>query len=79
MVTLWLYSAIWTWHLTTIGSLRTWTSRPWYSHKATPSFLDALAALRRTLWTEKITPLSFSGRHHKKIVDGMLDILANAA
>lgn len=79
MVTLWLYSAIWTWHLTTIGSLRTWTPRPWYSHKATPSFLDALAALRRTLWTEKITPLSFSGRHHKKIVDGMLDILANAA
>ncbi|MGH9016166.1 MAG: IS701 family transposase [Acidimicrobiales bacterium] len=78
-LSLWLYSAIWTWYITTIGSTRTWTARPWYPKKATPSFLDALAALRRTLWTERITPLSFNGRHHTKIIEGMLDVLANAA
>ncbi|MGO8872878.1 MAG: transposase [Acidimicrobiales bacterium] len=75
----WLYSAIWTWHITTFGAARTWTARPWYPKKATPSFLDALAALRRVLWAEGITPLSSDGRDHTKIIDGMLDVLANAA
>ena len=78
-LSLWLYSAIWTWYIVTFGTKHTWTLRPWYPKKATPSFLDALAALRRTLWTERIMPLSFSGRHHTKIIDGMLDVLANAA
>jgi hypothetical protein len=78
-LSLWLYSAIWMWHITTNGCLRTWTVRPWYRHKSTPSFLDALAALRRTLWAERITPLSFSGRDTTKIIDGMLDVLATAA
>jgi hypothetical protein len=78
-LSLWLYSAIWTWHITTNGTRATWIVRPWYRHKATPSFLDALAALRRTLWADRITPLSFNGKDHTKIVDGMLDILANAA
>jgi hypothetical protein len=53
--------------------------RPWHQKKATPSFLDALAALRRTLWAERIRTVSFSGGHHAKIIDGMIDILANAA
>jgi len=78
-LSLWLYSSIWTWHITTFATKHTWTARPWYPKKQTPSFLDALAALRRALWTERITPLSFGGRHHTKIIDGMLDVLANAA
>ena len=78
-LSLWLYSAIWTWHITTFGTQRTWTLRPWHQKKATPSFLDALAALRRTLWAERIRTVSFSGGHHAKIIDGMIDILANAA
>ena len=78
-LSMWLYSAIWTWHITTNGALRTWTKRPWYPTKKAPSFLDALAALRRTLWAQRITPLSFGGRDHTKIIDGMLDVLANAA
>jgi hypothetical protein len=57
----------------------TWTPRAWYPKKATPSFLDALAALRRTLWAERIMPLSIFRREHDKIIDGMLDVLANAA
>lgn len=78
-LSLWLYSAVWTWHITTFGTQRTWTPRPWYPKKATPSFLDALAGLRRTLWAERITTLSPGGPHDTKILDGMLDVLANAA
>jgi hypothetical protein len=78
-LSLWLYSAIWMWHITTNGTQRTWITRPWYPNKKTPSFLDALAALRRALWAERITPLSFSGGDHTKIIDGMLDVLATAA
>jgi hypothetical protein len=78
-LSLWLYSAIWTWYIGTFGTAVTWTLRPWYRQKATPSFLDALAALRRTLWAERIKPLSLFGRAHDKIIDGMLDVLANAA
>ena len=79
VLSFWLYSAVWTWHITTNGSARTWTARPWYPKKTTPSFLDALAALRRVLWAERIAPLSSAGRDHTKIIDGMLDVLANAA
>jgi hypothetical protein len=78
-LSLWLYSAIWTWYIGTFGTEVTWTLRPWYRQKATPSFLDALAALRRTLWAERIKPLSLFGRAHDKIIDAMFDVLANAA
>jgi hypothetical protein len=78
-LSLWLYSAIWTWYIATFGTEQTWTPRPWYRKKATPSFLDALAALRRTLWAERIMPLSIGRREHDKIIAGMLDVLANAA
>jgi hypothetical protein len=78
-LSLWLYSAIWTWHITTVGTVRTWIPRPWYPKKQTPSFLDALAALRRALWAERITTLSPGEPDHTKIIEGMLDVLASAA
>ena len=78
-LSLWLYSAIWTWHITMFGTTAMCTPRPWYPKKATPSFLDALAALRLTLWAERITTLSPDRREHSKILDGMLDGLANAS
>lgn len=78
-LSLWLYSAIWAWYIATYGTARTWTARPWYSKKSTPSFLDALASLRRALWAQRITSVSSISRHDRKIIDGMLDVLANAA
>jgi hypothetical protein len=75
----WLYSAIWAWYLPTFGAAKTWIPRPWYKRKATPSFLDALAALRRALWTERITPLSSSEPLNPQIIDGLLDVLTRAA
>jgi hypothetical protein len=50
--------------------------------KASPSFLDALAALRRLLWSQRITALSAAATtaHDKtKITEVLLDTLAYAA
>ncbi|MHB1718339.1 MAG: hypothetical protein ACYCV5_13590, partial [Acidimicrobiales bacterium] len=66
-------------YIPTHGTTTTWIPRPWYPKKATPSFLDALAALRRCLWSERIMPMSSSGPLNPKIVDGMLDALSRAA
>lgn len=47
--------------------------------KTTPSFLDALAALRRVLWSQRITTMSRSEPDHTKITEALLDTLAYAA
>ena len=47
-LSLWLHTAIWCWYLSTHADTSTWRVRPWYRHKHTASFADALAALRRT-------------------------------
>ncbi len=78
-LSLWLYAAIWTWYIPTFGTTVTWTTRPWYQKKTAPSFLDALAALRRCLWSERISPRSSSDPLSPKIMDGLLDTLARAA
>ena len=78
-LSLWLYAAIWTWYIPTFGTTASWIPRPWYPKKATPSFLDALASLRRVLWAERITPVSSSELLPREILDGLLDALATAA
>jgi len=79
MLSLWLYSAVWAWYLGGLATKATWISRPWYPKKATPSFIDALAALRRCLWAQRITPLSSAETINPKIIEGMLDVLTHAA
>jgi len=78
-LSLWLHSAIWCWYIAMFGAKRTWTVRPWYTRKATPSFIDALGSLRRALWSERIKVASASGPQHTKILEDMLDVLAAAA
>jgi hypothetical protein len=78
-LSLWLYAAIWTWYFPNFGTTTTWTTRPWYQKKAAPSFLDALATLRRCLWSERISPTSSSGPLNPKIIDDLLDTLTRAA
>jgi hypothetical protein len=78
-LSLWLMTAVWAWYIPTFGSAPTWAHRPWYQAKTTPSFLDALAALRRVLWRDRITTLSASPQDSPKIIDGLIDILATAA
>ena len=78
-LSLWLHATIWCWYLTTHPTGATWTPRPWYRTKATPSFLDALAALRRVLWSQRITTMSRSPAEEPKITEALLDTLAYAA
>jgi hypothetical protein len=78
-LSLWLHATIWCWYLTTHPTGATWTPRPWYRTKSTPSFLDALAALRRILWTQRITTMSRSAPEEPKIIEALLDTLAYAA
>ena len=78
-LSLWLHGLIWCWYLDTHPNGGTWLTRPWYRQKKTPSFLDALAALRRLLWSERITAMSSSPHDNSKIADTMLDVLAYAA
>jgi hypothetical protein len=78
-LSLWLYAAIWTWYIPSFGTTVTWIARPWYQKKVAPSFLDALAALRLCLWSERISAMSSVGPIDPKILDGLLDTLARAA
>jgi hypothetical protein len=78
-LSLWLHAAIWCWYLQTNPAGRTWIPRPWYRHKHTASFLDALAALRRTLWSQRITAMSATTADNHKITSALLDALAYAA
>lgn len=76
---LWLHAVVWCWYLHTHPTGRTWIPRPWYTRKTTPSFLDALAALRRTLWSQRITAMSAHPEHAEEITTALLDTLTYAA
>jgi hypothetical protein len=78
-LSLWLYAAIWVWYIPTIGTTPSWIPRPWYPKKQRPSFLDALASLRRCLLDERITAMSSCRKQDRKILDGLLDLLSTAA
>ena len=78
-LSLWLHALVWCWYLQTHPTGHTGIPRPWYPHKKTPSFLDALAALPRTLWSQRITAMSASAHDQGKITDALLDTLAYAA
>lgn len=78
-LSLWLHATTWCWYLDTHPTGRTWTPRPWYRTKTTPSFLDALAALRRVLWSQRITTMYRTEPDHTKITEALLDTLAYAA
>jgi len=78
-ISLWLHGLIWCWYLDTHPTGGTWPIRPWYRRKTTPSFLDALAALRRLHWRQRITPLSSPTPDNNEITEALLDTLAYAA
>ena len=70
------------WYLAEHPAGDTWIPRPWYPRKRTPSFLDALAALRRTLRSQRITTMSTDsspGHDKTRITNALLDTLAYAA
>jgi hypothetical protein len=78
-LSLWLHTAVWCWYLAADPATTGWRPRPWYSRKHTPSFADALAALRRTLWQQRITAMSPDTPLPSEILEPLLDTLAEAA
>lgn len=76
---LWLYSVIWTWYVQIYGVRRSWEPLPWYGAKHTPSFIDALAALRKVLWRQRVFSNSDIPSQSTKIIDTLIHALAHAA
>ena len=75
----WLYSAVWLWYMKTNATAISWPSLPWYPAKRTPSFLDALAALRRPLWRSRLFASAARRPLPTKTTNALIDILARAA
>lgn len=76
---LWLHATIWLWYVQVWGTRRSWTPTPWYPTKTTPSFADALAALRVALWHQRITPVCSHEPLPPDIRDQLIGVLAQAA
>jgi len=74
----WLYSAVWQWYVLIHAEHPTWPDRPWYTTKRTPSFADALAALRRETWSA-ILAAPARDLHAQQIPAALISVLANAA
>ncbi len=76
----WMYSAVWAWFSAQWeqGSSY-WPYRPWYLRKRTPAFADALAALRRDLWAERVSGTTTPGDLNHAILQDLLEALALAA
>lgn len=79
MLAFWLHTAVWCCYLASWNDKPTWRIRPWYTRKATPSFLDALAVLRHALWSQRITSMSLGAPLPSEILSPLLDTLAEAA
>lgn len=75
----WLYSTVWLWYLGQKSGRRYFIVQPWYAQKATPSFSDAIASLRRCLWRERIKLMFGNSAVHDKKFEFLLEALAPVA
>lgn len=66
-----LYSLVWLWYIEARGGAITWVANPWYLKKSTPSFLDAMACLRRVLWRRRL----FSSPENPPVLRKNIDVL----
>ncbi|MGH3518926.1 MAG: IS701 family transposase [Haloechinothrix sp.] len=76
----WLHAAVW---IVYLDATRTghppMTMRDWYPAKTTPSFADAMAEIRRTLWRQRISAASTSGALTDEMTTVLVEALATAA
>lgn len=79
VLSFWLYAVVWMWYLSQKTENRYFMVQPWYSQKATPSFADAIACLRRCLWRERIKYMFGNSAVHDKKFEFLLEALAPAA
>ena len=76
---LWLYSMVWLWFCQQPTTKRTFRIPLWYTNKTTPSFADALRALRKVLWRERFIMMFGNFTVHDKKYQFLLEALAPAA
>jgi len=74
-----LYSLTWWWFLGLPPKQQSVTAPAWYAQKTTPSFADALAALRGGIWRNRIYDNSDQNGISGEIIEAMLDALGRAA
>ncbi len=75
----WLYSAVWLWYLQNKKFRKMLPRFAWYRQKRNPSFADALAALRRQLWKERINCMFDKHIAFEKIPKPIIAALSYAA
>jgi len=78
-LSLWLYSMVWLWYLLQKSNKRYFVVWPWNPYKSTPSFADALTALRSDLWRERIKCMFGASAVHDKNYEFLIEALAAAA
>lgn len=64
-----VYSMVWTWYLLHGHDATPPRERPWYQHKPHPSFIDALAALRSTIWRHRLSSTFEESPRTRQILD----------
>jgi hypothetical protein len=74
---LWAYSLVVIWYADWARNRKTlpFRSASWYRHKATPSFADMLATLRRQCWTTWVSDQAQRGRFDQKSLAPLLDVV----
>ena len=74
-----LYGVVWLWYLNHGHASTPLVSTPWYTQKSTPSFQDAIAALRKALWRERFFHTVGRGAQMDKFQELLVSVLARAA
>jgi hypothetical protein len=74
-----LYGLIWLWYIKHAYRSTPLPSSPWYPQKRTPSFKDALAALRKAIWSHRFSHTMGANPHLNKCQALLIDALAYAA
>ena len=74
----WLHSAVWLWFTRACANRPAWPDRPWYQRKCSPSFADALTALRATLWRDRLSAITAATPEFAKLTETVVAALARA-
>lgn len=74
-----LYGVIWLWYIRHAHTSTALPTTPWYRQKATPSFEDARAALRKALWHKRLFQTVPGHAQMKKLAKLLIHALARAA
>jgi len=75
----WLHGTVWLWYLAHSGANPAINPQPWYTAKRIPSFAEAIAELRRTLWHDRISPNSQPDPLSPEMATVLIEALATAA